>query len=192
MDSAHIQVKVSSALAVKSIQVDKIQAPIGEKITWTAAAMGGSGGVLFKFNIYKDDKLLKTGTFSQMNQFDYTPTEAGIYKTGVYVKDTASASYSPVYSAETVVFALVPLSGALDVLTVEVSPTPLFPAINFPDNVTIQITPIPAATKKPTPQPTVHLITPAPVPVDPEVTDFMYIIVTGFIFPVPTPTAYID
>ena len=146
----------------------------------------------FKYNIYKDDNLLKTGTFSQSNKFDYTPTEAGTYKTGVYVKDAASASSSPVYSAETVVFALVPLSGALDVITVEVSPTPLFPVINLPDIITIQVTPIPAATKKPTPQPSAHIITPAPITPEPVVTGFIVVIVTGFIFPIPTPTAYID
>ena len=87
--SGKIKVTEGAAITVGSIKADKTSANTGEKITWTAAASGGSGTLKYYFVVYKDGTKVKTRSYSTKNTFTYTPTEAGTYKAKVYVKDDA-------------------------------------------------------------------------------------------------------
>jgi hypothetical protein len=82
---------LSIPLAVSSVKANKTSAAVGEKLTWTVTASGGSGTLQYYFILYKDGTKLKTRSYSTANTFSYTPTEAGSYKVKVYVKDSSGA-----------------------------------------------------------------------------------------------------
>ena len=84
--------KLSAAITVapltlSSVKADKATADTEEKITWTAAASGGTGTLQYYFILYKDGTKIKTRSYSTKNTFSYTPAEPGTYKVRVYVKD---------------------------------------------------------------------------------------------------------
>jgi hypothetical protein len=183
MDSAHIQVTSSSAIAVKNVHVDTYDTTIGQKITWTATAMGGSGNKTYKFNVYRNDVSYKTNAYTSSSVFSYTPTEAGVYKVQVYVKDSTGTSPA-VFSAQTLVRKLVPLSGEIPAGLL--IPGTLFANITLPAFVSIRVSPLPLIRPRVTNTPYASVITPEPIPVEP--TDYpIYVIITGFILPTPTP-----
>ena len=74
-------------LTLSSVKADKTTADTEEKITWTAAASGGTRPLQYYFILYKDGAKIKTRSYSTARTFSYTPTEAGTYKVRVYVKD---------------------------------------------------------------------------------------------------------
>ncbi len=101
--------KLSSAVTVtaagpsiSSVKAGVTSAYAGEKITWTAAASGGSGTLQYYFNLYKDGVRIKTRSYSTANTFSYTPTESGTYKVRVYVKDAAENKVNKLSAAVTV------------------------------------------------------------------------------------------
>ena len=98
-DSAGTKVnKLSAAVtvtlgppAVISVKAGKTTAAAGEKITWTAAAVGSEQPLQYFFVLYKDGTRIKTRSYSTTKTFSYTPTEAGTYRVKVYVKDASGA-----------------------------------------------------------------------------------------------------
>ncbi len=173
-DSAAVAVSASSKLAVKSIHADRTKAAVGEKITWTAVAMGGSGSKSYKFEVYKNDvKLPLPAAFATSAQYGYTPTAPGKYKAAVYVKDATGSTTSPVYSEETSVQALVPLSAGLPhALPVFVSLPPQSAAFRLPEMVAVRPLPEPTdalrtAAPKVTTRPPAKTVTPRPAPTGP-------------------------
>ena len=86
-DSAKLTVTAAAAPTISSVKAGVTSAYAGEKITWTAAASGGSGTLKYYFILYKDGTKIKTRSYSTTRTFSYTPTEAGSYKVKVYVKD---------------------------------------------------------------------------------------------------------
>ena len=73
--------------AIISVKAGKTSSAVGEKITWTAKAVGSEHPLKYYFILYKDGVKVKTRSYSTTNTFSYTPTESGIYKVKVYVKD---------------------------------------------------------------------------------------------------------
>ena len=89
-DSAKLTV-TAAAPVISSVKSGRTSANVGEKLTWTATASGGSGTLKYYFILYKDGAKIKTRSYSTTNTFSYTPTEAGSYKVKVYVKDSSGA-----------------------------------------------------------------------------------------------------
>ena len=77
--------------AVISVKAGKTSAAAGEKITWTAVAVGSEQPLQYFFVLYKDGTRIKTRSYSTTKTFSYTPTEAGTYRVKVYVKDASGA-----------------------------------------------------------------------------------------------------
>ena len=100
--SSGVTVTAAAPLTLSSIKADKTSASAGEKITWTAAASGGSGSLQYYFILYKDGTKLKTRAYSTTQIFSYTPTEAGTYKVRVYVKDANDTKLNKLSTAVTV------------------------------------------------------------------------------------------
>ena len=73
--------------AIISVKAGKTSSAVGEKITWTATAVGSEQPLQYYFILYKDGVKLKTRSYSTTKTFSYTPTKAGSYKVKVYVKD---------------------------------------------------------------------------------------------------------
>ncbi len=76
----------------------------GETIRWSASAANGSGNYQYKFGVYKDGKLVDVRKYLDYPDYEYTPTESGVYKVSVIVKDTASGKTATVDSPEINVF----------------------------------------------------------------------------------------
>ena len=100
--SAGVTVTEATPLSITSIMASKTTANVGSAITWTATATGGSGTLQYYFIVYKDGTKVKTRAYSTANTFTYTPTEAGVYKARVYVKDTAESKVTKLSKAVTV------------------------------------------------------------------------------------------
>ena len=77
------------SVSITSVKASKTKASVGEKITWTSTATGGSGTLQYGFRIYKDGALVKKSSYGTAATYSYTPEEAGTYKVKVYVKDAA-------------------------------------------------------------------------------------------------------
>ncbi len=88
--------------AIISVKAGKTSSAVGEKITWTATAVGSEQPLKYYFILYKDGVKIKTRSYSTTNTFSYTPTEAGAYKVRVYVKDAADAKVNKLSAAVTV------------------------------------------------------------------------------------------
>ena len=72
---------------ITSVTANKTNAGMGEKITWTTVASGGSGAVRYCFYLYKDGAIIYKGKYGAANTFSYTPTETGIFSVFAFVKD---------------------------------------------------------------------------------------------------------
>ena len=92
----------AAELTISSIKADKTSANVGETITWTAKATGGTGTLQYYFIVYKDGTKVKTCAYSTKNTFAYTPEETGVYKVRVYVKDAADAKVNKLSKGVTV------------------------------------------------------------------------------------------
>ena len=79
----------SGALTVTGVTADKITAKVGDTITWTAAASGGSGTLRYCFYIYKDGAVVQKTGYTAAKTAAYPAAEAGIYSVKVFVKDSA-------------------------------------------------------------------------------------------------------
>ncbi len=97
-----ITVTAGAELTISSIKADKTSANVGETITWTATAAGGTGTLQYYFIVYKDGTKVKTRAYSTKKTFAYTPEEAGVYKVRVYVKDAADSKVNKLSKGVTV------------------------------------------------------------------------------------------
>ena len=94
-DSAGSKVSKTSAAvtvslgppAILSVKAGKTSSAVGEKLTWTAKAVGSEQPLKYCFVLYKNGKKIKTQAYSTKSTFSYTPKGAGTYKVKVYVKD---------------------------------------------------------------------------------------------------------
>ena len=93
---------LSIPLAVSSVKADKTSAAVGEAITWTGAASGGSGSLQYGFRIYQDGTLVLKGSYGSSRTVTYTPTAAGTYTAKFYVKDSAGTVVTKTSSGVTV------------------------------------------------------------------------------------------
>ncbi|MBO4676552.1 MAG: hypothetical protein J5633_03290 [Oscillospiraceae bacterium] len=98
----NIPAGTTSKPVISSVKANVTTAAVGDKITWTATASGGSGNLQYYFILYKDGTNIKTRAYSTAKTFSYTPTEAGSYKVKVYVKDAADNKVNKTSTAVTV------------------------------------------------------------------------------------------
>ncbi len=89
-------------LALSSVKADKTSANVGEAVTWTASASGGTGTLKYYFILYKDGSRIATRSYSTAKTFSYIPTEPGTYKVRVYVKDADGTKIKKLSSGVTV------------------------------------------------------------------------------------------
>ena len=82
-----VTVVSADVLRVSSVKADKSSATLGDTVTWTATAAGGSGTLRYCFYVYKDGKTVFKGTYKASSVFNYTPEESGIYSVKAFVKD---------------------------------------------------------------------------------------------------------
>ena len=85
-------------LTLSSVKADKTNATVGETVTWTASASGGTGSLKYYFNLYRDGTKIASRTYSSDNTYSYTPADAGTYKVRVYVKDAADTKVNTLSS----------------------------------------------------------------------------------------------
>ncbi len=78
-----------AAPTITAVTPDKTAANVGETITCTAAASGGTAPLQFCFYVYKDGTVVKKGSYGSSKTFSYAPTAAGEYTAKAFVKDAA-------------------------------------------------------------------------------------------------------
>ena len=81
-------------ITITSFTVNRTSAEIGNVITWTASATGGTGTLNYCFNIRKDDTVILATAYTAQNYYNYVPSEAGIYTATVIVKGDDVNSYA--------------------------------------------------------------------------------------------------
>ena len=81
-------VTVTGPLTITSVNANKTGASVGEAITWTGAASGGTEPLQYGFRIYRDGTLIVKGSYGSSKTVTYTPKEAGTYTVKFYVKDS--------------------------------------------------------------------------------------------------------
>ncbi|MBO4676459.1 MAG: hypothetical protein J5633_02815 [Oscillospiraceae bacterium] len=94
---------------ISSVKANKSSPAVGEKITWTCTADGGTGDLQYYFILYKDGTKFKTRSYSTKKTYSYTPTEAGTYKVKVYVKDAAGSKVNKTSKGVTVIAVAAPV-----------------------------------------------------------------------------------
>ena len=81
-------------LSVAGVRANKSSASVGDAITWSATASGGSGTLKYCFYVYRNGSVVWKGSYSTARSAVYTPTAAGTYTAKVFVKDGSGASAS--------------------------------------------------------------------------------------------------
>ena len=97
----------AAPLSITSVTANKSSATVGQAITWTATAAGGSGTYQYCFYIFKDGAVVQKGSYGSAKTYTYTPTAPGSYTARAYVK-IGSTSVNKMSGATTVTAA--PLS----------------------------------------------------------------------------------
>ncbi len=82
-------VAVGAPLAVVSLTADRTSSSVGETVTWTAAAEGGSGALQYNFYVYRNGKTVFKGSYGSAKSVSYKLTAAGTYTVKAFVKDAA-------------------------------------------------------------------------------------------------------
>ena len=100
----------AGALTITGITVKEAEVKLNETLTWTAAASGGVGGLLYNFYLYRDGTLLQKTGYTPLNILSYTGDRAGTYSVKVYVKDNAGTVVSQSGGSATVASPPLPLS----------------------------------------------------------------------------------
>ena len=83
-----------SGLAILGISAEKDVVNGVERITWTAAASGGTGTLQYRFIVYKNGTKVQSGSYASASTCLYVPSAAGTYTVRVYVKDAAGKTVS--------------------------------------------------------------------------------------------------
>ena len=84
-----VTVTATRPLTVSDARADKTAAAIGDPITWTASASGGTAPYRYCFYVFRDGAVKERGSYGTANIFTYTPTETGTWTVRVYVKDAS-------------------------------------------------------------------------------------------------------
>ena len=84
-----VTVTATRPLTVSDARADKTAAAIGDPITWTASASGGTAPYRYCFYVFKDGAVKERGSYGAANTYTCTPTEAGTWTVRVYVKDAS-------------------------------------------------------------------------------------------------------
>ncbi len=83
---------VQNAPVISAITANKTTAGVGEKITWTVSASGGTGALQYCYYVYNGTNRVYAGSYISASTFSYKPTAAGTYKIRAFVKDSAGSS----------------------------------------------------------------------------------------------------
>ena len=81
----------AAPLSLKSVTANTAAAEIGDTVTWTANAAGGSA-VRYCFYVFKDGKVIERGVYGAANTCRYTVSAPGTYTVRVYAKDGSAAA----------------------------------------------------------------------------------------------------
>ncbi len=76
-----------SDLNIESISADKEKITIGDKVTLSTVANGGTGELLYKFYYEENDEVIEIQDFSSNSTVEWTPEKVGSYTVNVKVKD---------------------------------------------------------------------------------------------------------
>jgi uncharacterized repeat protein (TIGR02543 family) len=80
-------------LVINGLTANKTVATVGETITWSADATGGTGTLRYRFFVYQGStQVYADSTYSAANTFRYAPTAAGTYRARVFVRDSAGTT----------------------------------------------------------------------------------------------------
>ena len=82
-----VTVTATRPLTVSDARADKTAAAIGDPITWTASASGGTAPYRYCFYVFKDGAVKERGSYGAANAYTCTLTETGTWTVRVYVKD---------------------------------------------------------------------------------------------------------
>ena len=82
-------VTVKESLSIDSVSISAEEIYVNNEILCTVEASGGAGDYQYRFSVYKDDTAVKTGKFSDKNEYSIKLTEAGVYTIYCEVKDAA-------------------------------------------------------------------------------------------------------
>ena len=100
--SSKASASAPSPLAVSSVTADRNFAAVGDTVTWTAEADGGSGELQYCFYVYKDDEILQKGSYGTENLLQYTLDAEGSYSVKAFVRDGDGTKASRTGGAVTV------------------------------------------------------------------------------------------
>lgn len=101
------EVTVYNALGIDVVNVSELKVKSGGQVTCEIKASGGTGNLLYCFTVFKDNKIVKNGAYSQNSESVITFSEKGIYKIFCAVKDSAN-SIASAFSAEITVIDVMP------------------------------------------------------------------------------------
>ena len=101
------EVTVYNALGIDVVNVSELRVKSGGQVTCEIKASGGTGNLLYCFTVFKDNKIVKNGAYSQNSESVITFSEKGIYKIFCAVKDSAN-SIASAFSAEITVIDVMP------------------------------------------------------------------------------------
>lgn len=101
------EVTVYNALGIDVVTVSELSVTTGGQVVCEIKASGGTGNPLYCFTVFKDNKVVKNGAYSQDSESVITFSEKGIYKIFCAVKDSAN-SIASAFSAEITVMDIMP------------------------------------------------------------------------------------
>ena len=84
----------SAQISITGVTPNRTTAVLGDSITWTASATGGTGTLQYCFYVFKNGKVDVRGSFGTARTFTYAPAAAGTYTVRVYVKDGSGTTVS--------------------------------------------------------------------------------------------------
>ena len=87
LDNAAAVTVSAAPPAITGVTASRTTANVGDSVTWTASASGGTGTLQYCFYVFKDGKIAQRGSYGTAKTYTYTPAAAGTYTVRVYVKD---------------------------------------------------------------------------------------------------------
>ena len=91
LDNAGTVTVAGGPLTLTGVSANTTSAAVGEAITWTANASGGTA-VRYCFYVFKNGQIISRGSYGTAKTFTYTPDSAGTWSVRVYAKDGSAAA----------------------------------------------------------------------------------------------------